>query len=164
MDKRWYGIILILIGGIFCMFVIAESSTNIGHAVMIIGDTSVTLPNDFKIISNDGTTLILQNRENNESILVKFLSEGNNAQKEYDNHLKAKNKGLEITNHIANDTAKTVYYKNTTSNREYSMSYVDAYDRTILIKMENYDNLDKRNSDLVFIVNGLQPDYKQSRS
>ena len=164
MDKRWYGIIIILLAGLACMYLIADNSFNIGHAVMVVDDISVTLPNNFMILSNDQTTLSLKNRQNSESILVKYLSDGNNSQKEYDNHLKAKNSDLDITKHISNESAKTIYYKNTTSGKEFLMSYVDAYDRTLLIKMENYNNTDNQNSDLMFIIKGLQPDLKQNRS
>ena len=164
MDKRWYGIILILLAGLACMYLIADNSFNIGHAVMVVDDISVTLPNNFLILSNDQTTLSLQNRHNTESILVKYLSDGNNSQKEYDNHLKAKSEDLKITKHVSNETAKTIYYKNTTSGKEFLMSYVDAYDRTLLIKMENYNDTNQQNADLMFIIKGLQPDLKQDRS
>ena len=144
------------------MYLIAETSYNIGSAIRMVGDTSVTIPDNFKVNSNEQPTLILQNRNNNETILVKYISNGNHSQQEYDTHIKTKNKDLKIIKHVSNETAKTIYYKNITSDKEFLMSYVDAYDRTILIKMENYDNKDKQDSDLMFIINGLQPDYKQS--
>lgn len=164
MDRRWYGIIIILVVGLGCMYLIAETSNNIGSAFLIVDDISVTLPNDFRIVSSEPTTIILEDRENDERILIKYISDGNNSLKEYNTHIKAKNNDLKIIKHISNATAKTIYYKNTTSNKEFLMSYVDAYDRTLLIKMENYNDSNKRNDDLMFIINGLQPDYKQSRT
>ena len=44
MDKRWIGIIIILIIGLGCMYIIVDNSNSVGNAVTVISDVTITLP------------------------------------------------------------------------------------------------------------------------
>jgi hypothetical protein len=166
MDKRGIAIIIILIAGLACMYFVVINSTSVGSAVTIVDDVSVTLPQGFKIDVSYTNQAILLDEQTNETILVKYLSDGNNSLKEYNNEIKAidKNETLEILDNSSNDTAHTLYCRNNDQDNNYSLTYFEKFDRTLLIKMENYDNPKKQNGDLMYIVDNLQPDYKQNRS
>ena len=165
MDSRWYGIIIILVVGLGCMYLIASTSTNIGSAVVIVDDLSVTLPPNFKIVNNDVMQVELKNRNNNETIIVKYLNDGNNSMKEYTKEVKllSKNSNVNITAKNPSDNVKSIYCKNLKNNNEYGEFFLEKFDRTIMIKMTNYDNQTKENNDLKYVVDAIQPDYKQSR-
>ena len=166
MDSRWYGIIIILIAGLGCMYLIASSSTTIGSAVVIVDDLSVTLPPNFKIVHNDIYQIELKNRNNDENIIVKYLSDGNNSQKEYAKEVKAlsKNSNVDIVKKNTSDVLQSIYCKNLKNNKEYGEFFFEKFDRTVMIKMTNYQNQTKQDSDLKFVCDAMQPDFKQDRS
>ena len=166
MDKRWLAISIILIIGLGCMYWVASTSTSVGSAVTIVNDVSVTLPHGFKISVSDADQATLIDESTNETIFIKYLSDGNNSLKEFNKEIKAMNGNstLEITGNSSNKTVHTLYCKNLNKNNNYSLTYFEKFDRTILIKSENYDNAEKQKSDAMYIINNLQPDYKQNRS
>ncbi len=166
MDKRWLTISIILIIGLGCMYWVASTSTSVGSAVTIVNDVSVTLPHGFKISVSDADQATLIDEGSNETIFMKYLSDGNNSLNEYKKEIKAMsgNSALEIVDNSSNKTVHTLYCKNWDKDANYSLTYFEKFDRTLLIKMENYDDTEKQNSDMMYIINNLQPDYKQSRS
>ena len=160
MDKRWYGIIIILIVGLGSMFLVVNSSTTVGSAVIIVNDVSVALPHNFKILHNQPDESELQNRDNNETIYIKYLCDGNKSSDEFKKALKDDN--LDIVKNTTNSTLHTIYCKNQTG--VYTLNFFEKCDRTIMIKMSYYNDTSKMNDDLNYIIDSIMPDYKQSRS
>ena len=161
MDKRWYGIIIILIVGLGCMYLVASSSSSVGSAVIIVNDLSVTLPDNFKINHNYDDLIELKNRDNNETIIVQYIKDGNYSLNEYNKELK--NESLDIINKSSDGKVHTIYCKDKDGGI-YSLSYFEAYDRTVLIKMMNYSDYGKEQKDMMYVIDTIQPDFKQDRS
>ncbi len=164
MDNRWYGIIIILIVGLSCMYLIASSSNSVASAVVIVDDISVTLPNNFIIGPKDSKHVVFKN-DNNESIELKYISDGNNSLKEFNKEIKLleKDKNIEITNNSSSGIIKNITCTDNSSNNSYMLSYFDLYDRTLLINSSGYDNLQNQKNDVINILNTIKPDFKQNR-
>ena len=166
MRKEWIAIIIILIVGLTSMFIIEQNSTTIGSAITTINDVSITVPPQFKISVSSVDQVILLDEATNETILVKYLNDGNNSLKEFQKEIKAinDNENLEIHKNVTNKIVHTLYCENYEKEQNYTLTYFEKFDRTILIKMENFDNATRHDINLWYIIDNLQPDYKQSRS
>ena len=166
MDKRWIAIIAILIIGLGCMSYIVITSTTVGHAVTIVDDLSITLPHGFKIAhSETGQTTLIDDR-NQETIFIKHIREGNKSLKEYLKEMKVlkENENVEILKNTSNKTIHTIYYKDLNKDKDYTLYYIDTQNCTILIKMENFKNHADEEKRLDYMLETIEPDYKQSRS
>lgn len=166
MDKRWIIILLILIVGLGCMSYIVMTSTTVGHAVTIVDDLSVTLPHGFKIDhSETGQTTLLDDRTN-EIIFIKHIREGNKALIEYLKEIKIlkENENVEILKNTSNKTIHTICYKDLNKDKDYTLYYLEKYNCTVLIKMENFKNPEDEQKSLDYMLETIKPDYKQSRA
>ena len=75
MDKRWIGIIIVLLAGLGCMYLVVSNSTSVGNAVSVISDVAVTLPPGY-ITTDDGSRYyVFHNKKTNEVIRIKCLEE-----------------------------------------------------------------------------------------
>lgn len=163
MDRRWIAILVILIVGLGCMYYIFETSTSIGSAVTIVDDVSVTLPNGFKIVASGDVDATLLNEATNTTIYMKCLDHKNTSKQAFDKELKTiEKKGeYEITKTTENDTVSTIYLNDGV--KDFSMSYFEEYDRTFLLRTDNFSDEQQQQADMMYIIDTLQPDYKQSR-
>ena len=85
MDKRWIGIIIILIAGLGCMYLIVDNSTSVGNAVNVINDVTITLPPGY-INTEDGSNYcVLFKKETNETMRIKCLKDAKGYIEEYNN-------------------------------------------------------------------------------
>lgn len=162
MDKRWLIILIILIAGLGAMYHIATTSTNVGCAVTIVHDLSVTVPHGFKIAesSTDYTKLI--DDRTNETIELYYLVKGDES---YDTFKKE-------VDSLNNDSDCEIL-DSSNDNGVYKISYKDSKNltqthyitclcnRTIVIIMTGFDNPEKEIKELNFIKETVEPDYKQ---
>ena len=156
MDNRWYAIIIILIVGLSAMYFVVSSSNTVGS------DVSVTLPDSFKILHNQPDESELQSRNSNETIFIKYLCNGNNSLKEYEKELKSlNNSDIEVLENSTNGTVHKIICKNTT---KYSLYYFEKYDRTFMIKTTHFNNESDEDSAVNYVIDSIQPDFKQKRS
>ncbi len=167
MDKRGILIIIILIVGLSCMYVIASSSDYIGSAITDVNKSTVTLPSGFSIKNTDRSSVELINRQTNEIINVSDLGKQDSALKNFKDEIKYLSKVSRIsdlinsTSIINNLTVYTIDYNNSTAINH--ISYVYTYNHTYSIKMTGYNDTDRASKNLVSIVNSIKPDYKQSQ-
>jgi len=166
MDKRWIGIILILIIGLFSMYLIVDNSTSVGNACTVVGDESVTVPPGLKIGNTDALSATLYNPSNNDTIIIKFIGKGDTAQKEYKNSLNSlkQHSNINIIKHEKNNDTYMIQYENITSkNPKELQAFVAKDNRTISMKFIKYTDADKQKQDMDFIVKTLKHDYKQNK-
>ncbi|MBP3790457.1 MAG: hypothetical protein ILA26_00300 [Methanobrevibacter sp.] len=161
MDKRWLGILIIVIAGLACMYLIVDSSNTVGKAVTVVDEMTVTLPSGFNILkSTDKSVHLLDHQNNTANITIKGL--GDNSSEFFKNKLKSlKDSGeVNITDTTENSTAKVIFYKNLTNDKEYSISYFVKDNHTIELKMDKYDNW---KDDWDFIVSTVVHNFKQNK-
>ena len=161
MDKRWLGIIIILIAGIACMYFIVDSSPTVGKAVTVVDEMTITLPSGFNILKEtDKSVHLLDHQNNTANITIKGL--GDNSSKLFKAKLKSlKDSGeAEIQDKTENGTTTIIYYKNLTTDKEYSITYFVKDNRTIELKMDKYDNW---KDDWTFIYDTLVHNFKQNK-
>ena len=142
------------------MYLVASSSSTVGSAVIIVNDLSVTLPDDFKIEHKYNDLIELVGRNSNETIIVQYIKDGNYSLDEYNKQLE--NKSLDIINKSSDGKIHTIYCKDKSGN--ICMTYFDAFDRTVLIKTSHYSDVAKEKEDIMYIIDTIQPDFKQDRS
>lgn len=168
MDKRWIYILIILIIGISCLFLIAESSTTIGKATVKVGSYLITIPDSFNIDTTGGNNTHLINRNTHEYIIVEDLGKGdfiddNMGKKMSDLQNSGKNKVVEnITVEIDNSSIPTIYYEdyNNTFNQ---ISYTIKYNHTFSIRSTHFHDNNTLKENTKFIIDTLSPNYKQKQ-
>ena len=147
------------------MYLIASSSNTIASAVVIVDDISVTLPHNFIIGPQDTKHVVFKNSNNNESIELKYISDGNNSLKEFNKEVKLleNSSNIEIKNKNSNGAIKNITCTDNSSNTSYMLSYFDLYDRTLLIKSSGYSNIQNQKDAVNNLISTIQPDFKQNR-
>ncbi|WP_405304264.1 hypothetical protein [Methanobrevibacter sp.] len=167
MDKRVIGIIIILIIGTGCMYYTASNSNTIGSAITSFSKTIVTLPNGFSVGETTDKVAELYNKNTPERINISDLGKNDSSLKQFENALKSLGKNWNV-NDISNSTRTvndikvyTIAYKDNDESKYSSFAYVCNH--TYCINMSGYDNVDKVNADLDFIIKTIQPDYKQGK-
>ena len=160
MDKRWIGIFIIFIVGLGCMYLIVDSSTTVGKAITVVNEMTVTLPDGFDIASKTDKTVNLIN-DNNKTANVTIICMGDKTVKEFNSALNSieQNDGLKLENKEKTENGHIVYYKNITSNKEYSKTFFVKDNRTIELKMDKYKNWEK---DQKFIIDTVTHNFKQN--
>lgn len=161
MDKRWLGIIIILIAGITCMYFIVDSSPTVGKAVTVIDEMTVTLPSGFNILKETGKSVDLLDHQNNTANIT-IKGTGDKTSQLFKSKLKSlKDSGeVEIKDTTKNSTANMIFYKNLTNDKEYSISYFVKDNRTIELKMDKYENWE---NDWNFIHDTIVHNFKQNQ-
>ena len=168
MDKRWIGIILILLAGLSCMYVIVTHSTSVGSAVSVIEDVTITVPHGF-ITSEDGADYcVFHNKDTNETVRMKCLNDKNTYINEYNKQLTTlKEKGdIKIKNNFKNNTLSLIEYENqsTTDKKYVSVIYFYKCNHTFSMKMEQFTDENSKQDVMDFIIDTLKFDFKQRTS
>ncbi len=160
MDKRWLGIIIILIAGLGCMYLIVDSSDSVGKAVSVVDEMTITLPDGFNILKEHKDRLDL--KKGNDTLNITIIGLGNNSLKEFNSQLKLlkNDQEVEIKDTVKNETGNTIIYKNITTDKENSITYLVRDNRTISVQMNLYDNWE---TDLNFVANTIQHNFKQNK-
>lgn len=168
MDKRWIGILLILIAGLGCMYLIVMNSNTVGNAVDVISDVTVAIPPGL-ITSEDGSHFcVLYNKETNETMRVKCIDEGTNYIKEYDKKLNSlKNDGnIKISRNITNKTLSLIDYENLSSTDKKDMGFAsfDKCNHTFTVQLEHFTNKTSEEKYLNYIIDNMKFDFKQNKA
>jgi ABC-type lipoprotein release transport system permease subunit len=165
MDKRWIGIIVILIIGLGCMYLIVMNSTTVGNAVSVINDVSITIPPGY-INSEDGANFcVLHYKETNETIRIKCLNDGKDYIGEYNDRLNTLKKQDDITinKNFTNKTVSMIEYENQSSkDKKYiSLVFFDKCNHTFSMQMEHFTDNESKEKVINFIIDNLKYDFKQ---
>ena len=137
MDKRWFGILVILIAGIACMYMIVDSSPTVGKAVTVADEMTITLPSGFNLLKNKDNFVSLLDHQNHTANIT-IMGVGDKAEKEFNSTLKSfeEDSDIKIKDTKQNSTANIIYYKNLTTDKKYTMTYFVKDNRTIELKMD----------------------------
>lgn len=161
MDKRWFGILLIFIIGLGCMYLIVDHSNTVGKALTVCNEMTITIPDGFTLTDERSNSVTLVNHAK-EKISIGVSEEGNDtaktANEEYKN-LK-QNGELKITKKTDNETQHRIYYKNLTSDKDSVITFFEKDNRTIKLKMHQYKGYEK---DIKFIQNTVVHNFKQNK-
>ncbi len=171
MDKRWIGILIILIIGLCSMYIIVDSSTTVGTAITVVNKTVVTLPSHFSIEDSGNNYAKIVNKDTKEKVSFKDLGKKDIALDSFNNKLNGLNKdsGINVRNSSTIDMNSTKVYKidfqnlTTENTTNISICYVYTCYHTFSIQFKNYNNDTNLNKDLEFIISNMKPDFKQSQ-
>ena len=169
MDKRWIGILIILIIGLSAMYLIVVNTTSVGNAVAVVGDVSVTLPPSFKTGATHVKDTSMYNPDNNKTIFVNFIGKGDNALKYYKGNLSSMKRDSNINildNSTKNNTGIIHYenYKSKYGNPNEALVFFEKDNRTLSIKLLRYDDFKDQDKDIEFIIENIKLDYKQHKN
>ena len=159
MDKRWLGIVVILAAGLFCMYLIVDSSPTVGKSVTVVDEMTITLPSGFNILKDNDTSVALMNHDN-KTANITIMGLGDKSMKKYNSALKSLDENGEIEVQKTNKTEKIIYFKNTTSDKEFSLTYFVKDNRTVELKMDKYKDW---KDDWNFILETVQHNFKQNK-
>lgn len=161
MDKRWFGILIIFIIGMGCMYLIVENSTTVGKALTVCNEMTVTIPDGFTLAEEHSTSVTLVNHAK-EKIFIGVSKEGNDTAKTANDEYKnlKRNYELEISKKTDNETHHMIYYKNLTSDKDSVITFFEKDNRTIKLKMHQYPGYEK---DSKFIQDTIIHNFKQNK-
>lgn len=162
MDKKWIGLIIILIVGLLAMGYIVTSSPSVGNALTVIKDVSVTLPDGFRILDTSSDEAKLSEDNGDNRIVLKCMGKDKNPVKAYKSELKKqKSKGeFEVTEN-GNNTIKLTNY---TSGKVTLIKFFDKENRTFSMKVDDFTGEAKQVDDINFIIDNIVLDFKQNKS
>ena len=162
MDKRWLGILIILIAGLACMYYIVDNSSTVGNAITVVGDVSIGVPPGFSIADASATEAKLLNKDTHETILLKIIDK--NPQKEFENAVKSfqNNNNAELKN-LSNKTVQHIEFKDTDSGKTTSFVFFEKVNHSFMLKMDNFNNSAQKEKDMMHIINTITHDFKQNK-
>ncbi|MEE1150195.1 hypothetical protein [Methanobrevibacter sp. UBA212] len=167
MDKRWIGIIIILLAGLGCMYLIANNSTTVGSAVSVISDVTITLPHGYINTEDGGNYCVLFKKETKETMRIKCLKDSKGYIKEYNANLDflKKQGDIKINKNFTNDTVGMIEYENqsSTDKKFISMVYFDKCEHTFSIQMEHFTDDESKENALNYIIDNMKYDFKQRK-
>ena len=167
MDKRVIMIIAILIVGLSCMYFIVGNSTTVGNAITTFSKSSVTLPYGFSVEETNAESAELHNKQTDERINIDDHGKGDHVKENFDNLTRNYNSNPDYSD--VKDTSKKIndievkQLTMQTNDTITSCSVFYHYNRTYIVEMIGFEDIDKMNDDLEFIIKTLQPDYKQAQ-
>jgi hypothetical protein len=166
MNIRWIGIILILIAGLSCMYVIVTHSNSVGSAVSVISDVTITLPEGY-ITSEDGSKYcVFFNKATNETIRIKCFDENTTYTNEYNKELDSLSKQDDIIvgKHFKNENISRIDYQNQSTPEKLNRSvvYFDKCNHTFSLKFELFTDENRQNDAMNFIIDTMKFDFKQN--
>jgi len=169
MDKRWIGILLILIVGCCSMYFIVESSTTIGNAITVVNKTVVSVPNGFSIDDTGNDFAKLVNDNTGEKISFEDLGKKDIASDTFNeklNELKGSSQVNVLENSTINIKNMTVYridYQNLTTENTTNISicYVYTCYHTFAIQFKNYKDTSSLDKDMNYSISNMKADFKQ---
>ena len=167
MDKRWAGIIIILLVGLSCMYLIVTNSTNVGQAVEVVKDVTITLPYEFITTEDGGDFCVFFNKKTNETIRFYCLKNNPTHVNQYKNKLTSleKDENIIIEKNFTNKTLSEIEFKNQTSkdNQYITVVYFEKCNHTFLMQMEHFTNETSKNNAMDYIIDTIKYDFKQKK-
>jgi|GEM_PF-1831140 len=167
MDKRWIGIIIVLLAGLGCMYLVVSNSTSVGNAVSVISDVAVTLPPGY-ITTDDGSRYcVFHNKKTNEVIRIICLEEVTNNNEEYNKKLKSltQQDDIIIKKNFTNKNLSMIEYENQSSKdeKDNAIAYFDKCNHTFSMKLEHFTNETSKENAMNFIIEQIKFDFKQNK-
>lgn len=162
MDKKWIGIIIILIIGLSAMYYIVTTSNTVGNAVTVIDDVTITLPPGYKILGTHTEDTTLLNEGNNNTIYLKCVGNGDICKDTIKKEVKYIKKSADME--VVKTTDNSVVSQNVTSGENVTVMCFEKWDRTIFMKLSKFNNQQELEKDSQFIIDNIKPDYKQNRA
>jgi hypothetical protein len=165
MNKRWIGILIILLAGLGCMYIIVCNSTTVGSAVSVIEDVTVTLPPGY--VTTEGGTHFCQmgNGKTKESIRIKSVEGNTSYMNEFNKRLKtlAGDYDIVINKNYTNKTVAVIEYTNqsTEKNDSSTLVFFDKCDHTFSMRMKHFTDEGRKESAMNFIIDNMKYDFKQ---
>lgn len=164
MDRRWIGIIIIMLIGMGCMYFIVDSSNTVGNAITVVKDVSIVVPPGFKISDSHSTDALLSSESNNESISISCIVDDKNPEKEFTKAITSlQNKNNVELKNLSNKTIKHVNCKDVDSGKNTSFILFEKEGHPFIMKMENYESSAQQDKDMMFIIDNIQHDFKQNK-
>lgn len=165
MDKRWIGIIVILIIGLGCMYLIVMTSTSVGNAVSVINDVTITIPPGYINSEDGGSFCVLHNKATNETVRIKCLKDVENHTKEYASRLGTLKQQDDITinKNFTNKTVSMIEYENqsSTDKKYITLVFFDKCNHTFSMQMEHFTDNENKENVISFIIDNMKYDFKQ---
>lgn len=169
MDKRWIYIIIIFIIGFSALFLIVESSTTVGSAVVGINTFTTSIPDTYNIENSQTEEATIVNRQTNEKIYIRDAGKGNLTEKVLDEKLSSLQNNPNITRisqskeSYNNISFKVIEYEKVFNNDSNKAFIFMEYKHTFLIDSKNFKSMDTLNEKTHLVIDTLQPDYKKTQ-
>lgn len=168
MDKRWIGIIIILIAGLGCMYLIVSNSPSVGNAVTVISDVTISIPDGFSTTESKEDYCVIFNQQTNETVRIKCLQKGGNYIDQYNSQLKTLKKydDIIIAKNFTNKTLSMIEYENQSSNdkKDIKLVFFDKCNHTFSMKMEHFSDDNSKENVIKFIIENIIFDFKQNKN
>ena len=166
MDKRWIGILIVLIAGLGCMYLIVSNSNSVGSAVSVINDVTIRLPPGYITSEDTSHMCVLHNKQTNETIRIRCLDDGADYINEYNNRLKSLNgeDDIDIQKNFTNKTLSMIKYENqsSTDKKDITLVFFEKCDHTFSMQFEHFTNETNQENMMNFIIDKLKYDFKQN--
>ncbi len=164
MDKRWIGILIILIAGLSCMYFIVTNSNSVGTAITVVNDVTIPAPDGFKIDDDNSFNKRLTNTQTNETIFIKCVEKDKNGTKEFTKILNSfqNNKDVTVKNE-SNATFEIIEFEDLNTGKNTTFVYFEKLNHSFILKMENFKENQRRDGCLNFMYNNMVHDYKQNK-
>ena len=166
MNIRWIGIIIVLIAGLSCMYMIVTHSNSVGSAVSVISDVTLTLPDGYITSESGSKYCVFYNKATNETIRIKCLDDGTNHANEYKKELSSlKNEdNITVGKHYTNKNLSRIDYQNqsTPDKLNRSIVFFDKCTHTFSMKFEHFTDEKSQDDATNFIIETLKFDFKQN--
>lgn len=154
-----------------CGYYVVSTSDTVGNAIIDIHKSTAVLPPGFSVGETSSDSVSLYEKEGVAKIFIKDLGKGDIASDEIEKKNKSLSSSADIkiidNNHTTLGDAKiyTIYYQNTSDTESfyYSVSYLNTYNRTFLLKCEKFDNTAEIDKNLNLLTETIKPDYKKSQ-
>lgn len=165
MDKRWIGILIILIIGLGLMYLIADDSPRVGNAITVIKDVNVAVPLGFGISNSQADSCQFYNKQTNQTVDIACLNKADRIS-EYNNKLKSleEDENIIINNNFTNETLSLIDFTNTSKDTIHvEIVYFKKLDYTFSLKTTDLPNSNnvKRENVTQYIMDTLEYDFKQ---
>ena len=162
MDKRWIGIILILLAGLACMYYIVDSSTTVGNAISVINDVSISVPPGMKISVDNRNDVTFLNENTNESIFIECVDK--KPEKAFDKYITSfeNSNNVEMTNR-SNSTIQLIDFKNVDTGQNTSFALFKKVNHSFIMKMNKYSDLKHQDKEMNYVIDNLVNDFKQNK-
>lgn len=166
MDKRWIGILIVLIAGLGCMYLIVSNSNSVGSAVSVINDVTITLPPGYITSEDTSHMCVLHNKQTNETIRIRCLDDGADYINEYNNRLKSLNgeDDIDIQKNFTNKTLSMIKYENksSTDKKDITLVFFEKCKHTFSMQFEHFTNETNQEKMMNFIIDTMKYDFKQN--
>lgn len=162
MDKRWIGILIILIAGLGCMYLIADNSNSVGNAITVVKDVSIGVPLSYKIDDTTSDVAKLVNPSTKERIEIRCVDK--NPQKAFTKSINSfqDKYNVELKN-LSDKTIEHIELKDVDSGNITSFVLFEKENHSFIMKLSGYKDSAQLEKDMTYIIENMQHDFKQNK-